>query len=121
MKSLGRHLIVEMYGCLHKLLTDLDLAKKVLRESVESCGATYMGEFNTIFDNGGFSYIILIAESHISIHTWPEYNYIALDIFTCGEKVDPWKAYEVITRYYQPSKINIVELKRGIVEEKEQG
>lgn len=116
MKTLGRHLIIEMYGIQSNLLLDLSLARKVLRESVEACKATFMGEHYTTFAGGGISGVVVIAESHISIHTWPEYGYAAVDIFTCGEQIDPWRAYEVFTKYYSPSKINVMEVKRGLVE-----
>ncbi|MEM2016832.1 MAG: adenosylmethionine decarboxylase [Nitrososphaerota archaeon] len=116
MKTLGRHLVVEMHGVQPILLHDISLAKKVLRESVEACKATFMGEHYTFFPGGGVSGIIVIAESHISIHTWPEHRYAALDIFTCGNQVDPWRAYDVFLKYYSPSKVSVTEIKRGIVE-----
>jgi len=116
MKTLGRHLVVEMYGVQSTLLHDLSLAKRVLRESIEACKATFMGEHYTVFAAGGISGIVVIAESHISIHTWPEHGYAAVDIFTCGDQVDPWSAYEVFIKYYSPSKVNVTEIKRGIVE-----
>lgn len=116
MKTLGRHLVVEMYGVTASLLLDLSLARKVLRESVEACEATFMGEHYTTFEGGGVSGIVVIAESHISIHTWPEHGYAAVDIFTCGDKIDPWRAYEVFTKHYSPSKLSVMEIKRGLVE-----
>lgn len=116
MKTLGRHLVVEMYGVQSTLLYDLSLAKRVLRESIEACRATFMGEHYTVFEGGGISGIVVIAESHISIHTWPEHGYAAVDIFTCGEQIDPWIAYEVFIKYYSPSKVNVTEIKRGVVE-----
>ncbi|MCS7125867.1 MAG: adenosylmethionine decarboxylase [Aigarchaeota archaeon] len=116
MKTLGRHLVVEMYGCRSDLLGDLSLARKSLNEAVEACKATFMGEHYTMFPGGGVSGVIIIAESHISIHTWPEHGYIAIDIFTCGEHIDPWKAYEVFVKNYSPSRVNVMEIRRGVVE-----
>ena len=117
MKILGRHLVAEMHGCPTELLLDLEFARRVLREAVEASGATYLGEFHTVFEpGGGVSVIIAVAESHLSIHTWPEYGYAALDIFTCGDVADPWKAYEYVVSKYRPEKVNVTEMRRGLVE-----
>ncbi|MCX8187891.1 MAG: adenosylmethionine decarboxylase [Nitrososphaeria archaeon] len=116
MKVLGRHIIAELHGCDPGLLTNLDKGVEALREAVRVSGATYLGEFHKVFEPwGGFTAIIALAESHISIHTWPEYGYAALDIFTCGESADPWKAYEYIVEVYRPERINVIEVKRGLV------
>lgn len=119
MKVLGRHLIVEMHGCPSNLLRDPSLARRVLRESVNACNATFMGDYYTEFREGGVSGIAVVAESHISIHTWPEHSYAAIDIFTCGDHVDPWKAYEVFVSNYRPEKVNVTEMKRGLIEVEE--
>jgi len=116
MKVLGRHIIAEMYGCNSGLLSDLDKAIAVLREAVEVSGATYLGEFHKRFEPwGGVTVIIALAESHISLHTWPEYGYAALDIFTCGEKADPWKAYDHVVKNFRPEKVNVTEMVRGLI------
>jgi len=120
MKVLGRHLIAELHGCPPELLVDLDLAVNILREATRISGATYLGEFHTVFEpQGGISVIVAVAESHLSIHTWPEYGYVALDIFTCGESTDPWKAYEYIVSRYRPEKVNVTEIRRGLIEVEE--
>lgn len=121
MKVLGRHIIAELHGCDQDLLTNLDRAVEVLREAVRISGATYLGEFYKVFEPwGGFTAIIALAESHISIHTWPEHRYAALDIFTCGETADPWRAYEYVVEAYRPEKINVIEVKRGLVRVEEE-
>jgi len=117
MRILGRHLVAEMHGCPPELLLDLDFARRVLREAVRISGATYLGEFHTVFEpGGGVSVVIAVAESHLSIHTWPEYGYAALDIFTCGENTDPWKAYEYVVSQYRPEKVSVTEMRRGLIE-----
>ncbi len=123
MKVLGRHIIAEMYGCDPVLLSDVDKSVSILREAVESAGATYLGEFHKRFEPwGGVTVIIALAESHISLHTWPEYGYAALDIFTCGEKADPWRAYEYVVKRFKPKKVNVTEMMRGLIKtEKFQG
>ena len=120
MKVLGRHIIAELHGCDPGLLTDLEQAIEILREAVRVSGATYLGEFYKVFEPwGGLTAIVALAESHISIHTWPEYRYAALDIFTCGETADPWKAYEYVVEAYKPEKVNVTEVKRGLVRTEE--
>ncbi|MCD6312612.1 MAG: S-adenosylmethionine decarboxylase, partial [Thaumarchaeota archaeon] len=75
MKVLGRHIIAELHGCDPGLLTDLDKTLSILRGAVQAAGATYLGEFHKVFEPwGGVTAIIALAESHISIHTWPEYR-----------------------------------------------
>ena len=110
---------MEMYGCPSNLLRDPELAKRVLRESVRVTGATYVGEYHREFVEGGVSSIVIVAESHISIHTWPEHGYAAVDIFTCGDHVDPWKAYSLFLENYKPEKVNVTEIKRGLIEVKQ--
>ena len=118
MKVLGRHIIAELHGCDPDLLTDLERTVKILREAVRISGATYLGEFHKVFEPwGGLSAIVALAESHISIHTWPEYGYAAVDIFTCGDDADPWKAYEYIVSEYKPENVNVTEIKRGLIKE----
>jgi S-adenosylmethionine decarboxylase len=116
MKVLGRHIIAEMYGCDSGLLSDLGKSIAILREAVEASGATYLGELHERFEPwGGVTAIIALAESHISLHTWPEYGYAALDIFTCGERADPWKAYEHVVKSFKPAKVNVTEMVRGLI------
>lgn len=120
MKELGRHLIVELYGCDTSILGDPEVLRTTLLEAAEASGAKVLGEFFKKFPRGcGVTGILAIAESHISIHTWPEYGYAAVDLFTCGDRVDPWRAYEVICKNMKPTRTNVKELKRGLIEVEE--
>lgn len=65
------------------------------------------------FNPHGISGVVVIAESHLSIHTWPEYKYAALDFFTCGEETDPWKAQKHVAKKLKAKNVTCVELKRG--------
>lgn len=119
-KELGRHLIVELYGCDASILGDLEALRTTLLEAAEASGAKVLGEFFKKFPRGGgVTGILAIAESHLSIHTWPEYNYAAVDLFTCGDRVDPWRAYEVICKKMKPTHAHVKELKRGLIEVEE--
>ncbi|NOY88900.1 MAG: S-adenosylmethionine decarboxylase proenzyme [FCB group bacterium] len=114
MKILGRHLIVELVGCHRPTLDNLEQLEKYLKESVRQSGATIVESVFHRYNPQGVSGVIVIAESHISIHTWPEYGYAAVDFFTCGETVDPYKAYEYIKRNLQAQDAHLTELKRGL-------
>jgi S-adenosylmethionine decarboxylase len=109
-KHLGKHVIFDFWGC-----TNLDSAtviRKALKEAVSACGATLLGiKIHTFLPNG-ISGIALIAESHISIHTWPEHKYAAVDVFTCGKNVNPYLTVPVFKKYLKPKKAEVIDLDR---------
>ena len=117
MKKLGRHLIVEFADCDHNILNNLEFLEKHMNESVRKAGATIVSSKFHRYNPQGVSGVVVIAESHISIHTWPEYGYAAVDFFTCGEAVDPYKAYEYMKKMLNSKNSHITELKRGIPSE----
>lgn len=113
--GLGRHLLCELYGCHTNALKDVAYLTTLLRSAARSCGAVVVGELSKGFAyGGGVSVIVLIQESHLAIHTWPEHGYVALDIFTCGELLDPWSALKKITEEIRPLHVNVVEIRRGL-------
>lgn len=108
----GRHLIIELWDA--ENLSSLPLIRKSLKDSVKAIGATLLNiHLHKFSPSGGVSGVALISESHISVHTWPEYRYAALDVFVCGQ-VDPYKAIDVLKKQYQTSNIQVSEIKRGI-------
>jgi S-adenosylmethionine decarboxylase len=110
----GTHLLLELWGA--ENVTSLEKVKKALIESVNACGATLLEiKLHRFSPNQGISGIAIIKESHISIHTWPEFGYVAIDIFVCGE-VNPYKAIPVLKKIFKPKKMQLLELKRGILE-----
>ena len=92
MKVLGKHLLIEAKNCNAGLINDLDFIKSIMINSAEISGATILGEKFHKFSPLGVTGILSIAESHISIHTWPEYYYAAIDIFTCSTTFKPHEA-----------------------------
>ncbi|MEE8576640.1 MAG: adenosylmethionine decarboxylase [candidate division Zixibacteria bacterium] len=114
MKILGRHLIAELTGCDCKILNNLPLLENSLNESVRRSGATIVKSVFHRYNPQGVSGVVVIAESHISIHTWPEYGYAAVDFFTCGDAVDPYKAHEYLKESLKAQEAHITELKRGM-------
>jgi len=116
LNALGRHLLLELKECNEEVLNDLDFLKDCLNEAAIQCGATVVGESFYHFSPQGVSGVVNIAESHISIHTWPEYGYAAVDIFTCGDDVQPEKAYMVMVERLESKNHSLIELRRGIME-----
>lgn len=114
-KGLGRHLIVEVFGVNPKLLDDEEKLKEILIQSALEAGGKICGVLFHKFEPQGVTGLVLIAESHISIHTWPEHGYAAMDIFTCGSNVNPWKAFHYSVQELKPRNVNVVEVKRGLI------
>ena len=115
MNALGKHLLLELKGCEKEGLNDLVFLKSVLLEAAEKSGATVLGESFHPFHPQGVSGVVVIAESHLSIHTWPEYDYAAADIFTCGDSVQPEKAAQILIERLGASSHSIVEIQRGLL------
>ncbi len=113
MRILGRHLIVEFTNCDRELLDNTELLETHMKEAVRRSGATIVQSVFHRYNPHGVSGVVVIAESHLSIHTWPEYDYAAVDFFTCGESVDPHRAFEYM-RDALGAQSFVTELKRGI-------
>ena len=116
MNALGRHILAEYYGCDLHILNDLELLQNHMREAVIESGATIIDSTFHKFNPHGVSGVIVIAESHMALHTWPEYGYAAIDFFTCGDKVDPSKAFDYMNKKMKPQKHSSKELMRGLIE-----
>lgn len=114
MRVLGRHLIVELSGCDSRLLDNQPLLENHLREAARLSGATIVRSVFHRYNPHGVSGVVVIAESHISIHTWPEYGYAAVDFFTCGEFVDPYRAFDYMRDQLHAANVQLSEVKRGI-------
>ena len=113
MRILGRHLIVEFTDCDRAMLDNTEQLETNMKEAVRRSGATIVQSVFHRYNPHGVSGVIVIAESHLSIHTWPEYGYAAVDFFTCGETVDPHRAFEHM-RDALNAQSTVTELKRGI-------
>ena len=116
MQALGRQIAVEYYNCNAGFLNDLAYIKHAMHEAAVACGATIVDEVFHLFNPHGVSGVVVIAESHLAIHTWPEYGYAAVDLFTCGEEISPEIAFEHLRDSLQATSVSITEMKRGILE-----
>lgn len=108
----GTHLLVDFWGA--RGLDDPAAIDRALRACAEASGATVLGGDFHRFEPNGVSGVLLLAESHISIHTWPERGFAALDLFMCGE-CNPYAGIEELKRTFQPEQITLTEHKRGMV------
>lgn len=115
MNALGTHLLVELRDCNPEILTDLNRVKEALVSAAKEAKATIIDVSFHEFSPFGISGMVVIAESHLSIHTWPEYTYAAVDIFTCGDVIKPEVAAYYLINRFESKNPSIVELKRGII------
>jgi S-adenosylmethionine decarboxylase len=116
MMEMGRHYIFELFGCDVGVLDNLQEIEGAMVSGAEKAGATVVGKIFHKFAPQGVTGVVLIAESHISIHTWPELGYAAVDIFTCSGRTDPMKAFDAISALLKPSTTSVMEIKRGMME-----
>jgi len=100
MKHLGLHVLAELYGCTWETLDNLTKVKEIM--------------VNAALTAQGVSGVVVISESHLTIHTWPEFGYAAVDVFTCGEKVDPLKACYHLKNCFSAKQMMTKEFKRGL-------
>ena len=115
MDALGTHVMLELKGCNPQLLDDLVYIKGVMVGAADRVGAHILGESFHQFHPQGVTGIVAIAESHLCIHTWPEYGYAAADIFTCGSSIQPQEVAQFIIDQLESQEPSIVELKRGLL------
>jgi len=106
----GVHLIVDLHAA--KGLDDIDLIETTLRRCVDAAGATLLHIHLHHFQPNGVSGVAVLAESHISIHTWPDAGYAALDLFMCG-KADPDRCIPVLRAAFKAARVEVNELLRG--------
>ena len=111
--SLGQHVLVELYGCNSELLDNVSSIEQIMCDAAERSKATIINVSFHHFSPYGVSGVVVIQESHLAIHTWPEYGYAAIDVFTCGNTVDPWVAYAYLKEALQAESGSTMELKRG--------
>ena len=120
MKALGTHIVCELSGCDAKALTDVDGVRKALISAARESRATVMETAFHRFEPQGVSGVVVLAESHISIHTWPETGYAAMDFYTCGDHTDPWLACEYAAKAFDAKTMITTEMKRGVLASKDQ-
>ncbi len=111
--SLGRHILIEMFDCNSDILNDVMAIENIMIGAATRASATIIQTVFHRFSPHGVSGVVVIQESHLSIHTWPEFKYAAVDIYTCGDTIDPWVAYNYIKEQLQAKFASPIEVLRG--------
>lgn len=119
MRILGRHLVADFHDCTADL-NDPRFVMETLEKACKVANATIVERSGHHFSPYGVTAVVIIAESHLAVHTWPEYRYAAVDLFTCGDSVDPWKAFEVVKRAFGANRVEVQEIRRGIIPSEEE-
>ena len=119
MNALGRHILAEFFNCDREILNDSGEIEILMKKAALACGATIVSSVFHTFNPHGVSGVVVIAESHLAIHTWPEYGYAAVDVFTCGNLVDPNTAIQSVQNSVRADKMESKEFIRGEI--KDQG
>jgi S-adenosylmethionine decarboxylase len=113
---LGRHYIVEASGCNPKTIGNVEKVQQILVKAAEVAGSKVWSVSCSKFPPSGVSGVVVISESHISTHTWPELRYAALDIYTCGSRTEPEKAVIYAIEAFGAETSHITEITRGLDE-----
>ncbi|MDW7652193.1 MAG: adenosylmethionine decarboxylase [Bacillota bacterium] len=114
MSALGRHVLAEFYGCPSEILNNIQGIERTMVDAALEAGAEIREVAFHKFSPQGVSGVVVISESHLAIHTWPELGYAAVDVFTCGDKVDPWVSCNYLKEHFFAEQLNAQEISRGI-------
>ena len=113
MDTLGKHVILEMWGCCKDTIDNVEVVKEILVKATESVKATLVDVVCHRFSPHGVTGVAILAESHIAVHTWPEHGYAAADIFICGSAINPRSAASYMTEAFCAKETSFLEIKRG--------
>lgn len=113
MKIIGKHITVDMYGCSFESLDNMDFVKNAMLTAVNEAQMTLLDFTSHKFEPQGLTALALLAESHMSIHTYPELGYAAVDVFTCGDHSRPDKAVAILKDFLKPTKVKTTNIRRG--------
>lgn len=115
-EQLGRHILVEYYNCDKEILKNNEKIEKYMKQAALEAKATIVQSVFHLFNPWGVSGAVIISESHLTIHTWPEYGYAAVDLFTCGDTVNPWDAFDYLSHALKAEKTETMEFPRGLAD-----
>ena len=107
--------MAEFFDCDSNILNNLELIEKHMTQAAVECGAHIVQSCFHMFSPHGVSGVVIISESHLAIHTWPELGYAAVDLFTCGENCDPKIAYDFLKAAFSSKSGSYSELRRGML------
>ncbi len=112
-KPLGKHILLEFFGCNPQRIEKKEALRDVIVEASRLANATVVTDVFHNFSPFGVSGVVVIAESHVAIHTWPEYGVASVDIFSCSDKMNPQVIEDQIARYLQAESVEKREFERG--------
>lgn len=112
--TLGKHIIIELSGCKENSINEIVSVEQTMLEAAKQANATVIKSVFHKFSPVGVSGVVVISESHLSIHTWPELGYCAIDIYTCGKTTKPFKACYYLAKKFGAKKIKATYILRGI-------
>lgn len=115
MNALGRHVLAEVHGCDPNVLNDVAGVEEIMVQAALHAGAEVREVAFHKFSPQGVSGVVVISESHLAVHTWPEHGYAAVDVFTCGNAVNPWDACNYIVEQFGASTFTASETLRGLM------
>jgi len=113
----GKHILAEYFECECTFLDSEPAIRSLMLEAASRSGATVVGDIFHHFSPQGVTGVVVVAESHLAIHTWPEFGYASVDLFTCGTRVNPWIGFEYIKEKLQSKRWASKEIARGDLEE----
>jgi len=114
-KPLGQHLLVDLFECDANAISSLQVVKTSMLEAARRASATIVNTVFHEFNPFGVSGIVVIAESHLAIHTWPERRYAAVDIFTCGDVLEPKVAADYLAEVFGAGRVSQARLERDVL------
>ncbi|MFN3691020.1 MAG: adenosylmethionine decarboxylase [Fimbriimonadales bacterium] len=115
-RTLGTHILVELHGCNGRTLERVAYVENALVQAAHESNAHIVSHFFHEFEPYGVSGVVVIEESHYTIHTWPEHRYAAVDLFFCSETVDAERALEVLRRAFEPERVDVMLIRRGVLD-----
>jgi S-adenosylmethionine decarboxylase proenzyme len=113
----GKHILAEYFECESNFLDSEPAIRELMLEAASRSGATIVGNIFHHFNPRGVTGVVVIAESHLAIHTWPEFRYASVDLFTCGTHLDPWIGFQYLREKLRSRKWVSKEIIRGTMEE----
>ena len=113
MEFLGYQIIADLYGCDSEVLKEASRIEALMLEAAEKSKMTIVSSTFHQFNPHGVSGAVIISESHLAIHTWPEHNYAAVDLFTCGDVIDAQTALDILSKGLGCEHISVTEMRRG--------
>ncbi len=113
MNPLGRHLLLDFYDCRTHTLSNARLTKKIMTSAAKFSKAHIVDVVFHTYNPHGVSGVVIIRESHLAIHTWPEHAFASVDIFTCGQQINPQKIQQYLQKHFQAKKVKATIIPRG--------